>query len=57
MGIGEERWRSCMFKSFSDIQYRSIAKDFQAHTHQKIKSKNGKMTDQKTQTKKHQCIK
>jgi hypothetical protein len=51
MGIGEERREGCRFKSFSDIQYRSIAKDFQAQPHQKIKSKNGKITDKKIQTK------
>jgi hypothetical protein len=53
MGIGEERWGSCRFKSFSGIGHRSRSEDFQAYTHQKIKSKNGKMTDQKTQTKKN----
>jgi hypothetical protein len=57
MGIGEERWGSCRFKSFSDIQYRSIAKDFQAQPHQKIKSKNGKNDRPKNTNKKHQCIK
>jgi hypothetical protein len=57
MGIGEERRRSCRFKSFSGIGHRSRSEDFQAYTHKKIKSKNGKNDRPKNTNKKHQCIK